>query len=92
MLIPTSPGLGRWALRARNIGLFDWSIWDPQQPSLVAELRDPTARCENVVSRGDNMLLMRMYCRTPRTHRWVVRVSEEGGADVPAAWATPRGL
>ena len=32
-------------MRARNIGLFDWSIWDPQRPSLVAELRDPTARC-----------------------------------------------
>ena len=39
------PGARALGLRARNIGLFDWSIWDPQRPSLVAELRNPTARC-----------------------------------------------
>jgi uncharacterized protein len=39
------PGARALGLRARNIGLFDWTIWDPQKPSLVAELRDPTARC-----------------------------------------------
>jgi hypothetical protein len=39
------PGARALGLRARNIGLLDWSIWNPQQPSLVAELRDPTARC-----------------------------------------------
>jgi len=201
-------------LRARNIGLFDWNIWDPQRPSIVAELRDPTARCtvvdlgslgtaaeqqlvaqavlsalwrsrhsrepclvvvdeahnicsadprdevgrlstdtavqiaaegrkyglylltstqrpnkvhENVVSQCDNLLLMRMNSEADLTdlgrlfsfvppgliagatsfrmgqalvagrvlpHAAYVqvgrRVSEEGGADVPAAWATPR--
>jgi DNA helicase HerA-like ATPase len=39
------PGARALGLRARNIGLFDWSIWDPRRPSLVAELRDPTSRC-----------------------------------------------
>jgi DNA helicase HerA-like ATPase len=208
------PGARALGLRARNIGLFDWSIWDPQRPSLVAELRDPTARCtvvdlgslgtaaeqrlvaqavlstlwrsrhsrepclvvvdeahnicsadprdevgrlstdtvvqiaaegrkyglylltstqrpnkvhENVVSQCDNLLLMRMNSEADLTDlgrlfsfvppglvagatsfrmgqalvagrvlphaayvQMGVRVSEEGGADVPAVWATPR--
>jgi uncharacterized protein len=208
------PGARALGLRARNIGLFDWSIWDPRRPSLVAELRDPTARCtvvdlgslgteaeqrvvaqavlstlwrsrhsrepclvvvdeahnicssdprdevgrlstdtvvqiaaegrkyglylltstqrpnkvhENVVSQCDNLLLMRMNSEADLTDlgrlfsfvppglvagatsfriglalvagrvlphaayvQMGVRVSEEGGADVPAAWAAPR--
>jgi uncharacterized protein len=31
--------------RAVNLGVLDWSVWSPERPSLVAELRTPTARC-----------------------------------------------
>ncbi len=31
--------------RASNLGVLGWDIWDPAAPSLVEELRDPTARC-----------------------------------------------
>ncbi|HSO68125.1 MAG TPA: DUF87 domain-containing protein, partial [Arachnia sp.] len=40
--IPYARDLGR---RAQNLGVLDWSIWDASGPSLLAELRDPTARC-----------------------------------------------
>jgi hypothetical protein len=38
-------GARRIGLRARNLGVLDWALWGPDQPSLVAELRDPTSRC-----------------------------------------------
>ena len=31
--------------RASNLGVLGWDIWDPAAPSLVEELREPTARC-----------------------------------------------
>ncbi len=31
--------------RASNLGVLGWDIWDPASPSLVEELREPTARC-----------------------------------------------
>lgn len=40
--IPHARDLGR---RAQNLGVLDWSIWDASGLSLLAELRDPTARC-----------------------------------------------
>lgn len=33
------------AMRAQNLGVLDWSIWGPDQPSLVDEIRSPTSRC-----------------------------------------------
>jgi len=39
---PGARGLG---LRAANLGVLDWQVWSPVLPSLVDELRDPTARC-----------------------------------------------
>jgi hypothetical protein len=41
----------RLGQRARNLGVLDWSVWGPGQPSLVAELRSPSARC-TVVDTG----------------------------------------
>jgi len=41
----------RLGVRARNMGVLDWPLWGPDQPSLVAELRSPTARC-TVVDTG----------------------------------------
>ena len=38
----TTRRLGR---RAANLGLLDWRVWSRGAPSLVDELRNPTARC-----------------------------------------------
>lgn len=35
----------RLGLRAANLGVLDWNVWDPTSPSLVEEIRNPTARC-----------------------------------------------
>lgn len=32
-------------LRAQNLGVLDWHLWDPEQPSLVDEIRSGTTRC-----------------------------------------------
>ncbi len=34
-----------WACGRRNLGVLDWRVWSPELPSLVDELRTPTARC-----------------------------------------------
>ena len=47
---PTDAGR-RLGQRARNLGILDWPLWGPDQPSVVAELRSPSARC-TVVDTG----------------------------------------
>jgi uncharacterized protein len=40
------PGARQLGIRASNLGVLDWRIWSRgESPSLVAELRHPTARC-----------------------------------------------
>lgn len=45
MLEADSPGARRLGLRAMNLGVLGWSLWDPRMRSVVDEIRDPTARC-----------------------------------------------
>ncbi len=45
LLRAESPGARQLGLRARNLGVLDWALWSPDAPSLVDELRAPTARC-----------------------------------------------
>ena len=45
LLEADSPGAHRLGLRALNLGVLSWSIWAPDVPSLVEELREPSARC-----------------------------------------------
>lgn len=45
LLESDAPGARDLGLRAMNLGVLDWSVWDPDQPSIVDELRHPTARC-----------------------------------------------
>lgn len=40
-----TPGARELDLRARNLGVLDWRVWDPSLPSLIREIREPTARC-----------------------------------------------
>lgn len=39
------PGARELGLRALNLGVLGWSVWNPEARSLVEELRSPTARC-----------------------------------------------
>jgi uncharacterized protein len=45
LLESETPGARQLGLRALNLGVLDWSVWGPDLPSLVDELRRPTARC-----------------------------------------------
>jgi uncharacterized protein len=40
-----TPAARQLAVRADNLGILGWRLWDPQAPSLVDEVRNPTARC-----------------------------------------------
>ena len=45
LLTSESKGPRRLGQRAANLGVFDWSIWSPEHPSILQELRHPTSRC-----------------------------------------------
>lgn len=40
-----TPGARALGMRAANLGILRWRIWDPQAPSLIDEIAHPTARC-----------------------------------------------
>lgn len=40
-----SEGTRRLGRRARNLGVLDWSVWSPDEPSILAEIAAPSARC-----------------------------------------------
>jgi uncharacterized protein len=39
------PGARRLGVRAANLGVLGWRVWDPRLRSVVEEVGDPTARC-----------------------------------------------
>jgi hypothetical protein len=45
LLEAETPGAHALGQRAVNLGVLGWSIWSPDPPSLVDELRNPTSRC-----------------------------------------------
>lgn len=45
LLEADSESARRLGRRAVNLGILDWAVWSHVQPSLVDELRNPTARC-----------------------------------------------
>ena len=45
LLESDAPGARELGLRAMNLGVFGWSVWSPELPSLVDEIRHPTSRC-----------------------------------------------
>ena len=45
LLQAETPGARELGLRAVNLGVLGWRLWGPDAPSLVDELRAPTARC-----------------------------------------------
>jgi uncharacterized protein len=45
LLDSPSAGVRQLGMRARNLGVADWSVWTPSDRSLLEELAAPTARC-----------------------------------------------
>ncbi|MGZ5403533.1 MAG: ATP-binding protein [Nocardioides sp.] len=45
LLDSPSPGVRRLGMRASNLGVLEWSVWSPDEPSLLQELAAPTSRC-----------------------------------------------
>ena len=45
LLAAETEGARRLGRRALNLGVLDWEVWSQEEPSLVDELRKPSARC-----------------------------------------------
>ncbi len=65
-------------IRARNLGTLDWSLWSPELPSLVAELRTPSTRC-TVVDLGslDTLQEQRVVAEAVLSTLWESRYSRQ---------------
>lgn len=70
------PGARQLGLRALNLGVLDFHVWDPTAPSLIAELRDPSARC-TVVDLGslDSLREQRLVTAAVLSTLWDSRLS-----------------
>jgi uncharacterized protein len=40
-----NPSAQHLGMRALNLGVLDWTVWSPEAPSLLQELKEPTSRC-----------------------------------------------
>jgi hypothetical protein len=72
------PGARELGMRARNLGILGWRLWSPDLPSLVAELRAPTARC-TVVDLGslDTLQEQRVVAEATLAALWGSRRSKQ---------------
>ncbi len=73
-----SPAVRQLGLRAVNLGLLGWNVWSHELPSLVDELRNPTARC-TVVDLGslDTMQEQRLVAEAVLSTLWASRLSRQ---------------
>lgn len=76
LLESDAPGARDLGLRAMNLGVFGWSVWSPDLPSLVDEIRQPTARC-TVVDLGslDTPQEQRLVAQAVLSTLWESRLS-----------------
>jgi hypothetical protein len=70
-----TPGARALGMRAANLGILQWGLWSPDQPSLVHELRDPSARC-TVVDLGslDTVQEQRVVAAAVLSTLWSTRL------------------
>ena len=73
-----SEGARRLGMRASNLGVLQWGIWDPQQRSLIQELREPSTRC-TVVDLGslETVEEQRVVAAAVLSTLWDTRLSRE---------------
>lgn len=71
-------GARELGLRAQNLGVLDWPIWSQDSPSLITELRRPSARC-TVVDLGslENMVEQRLIAAAVLATLWEERHRRE---------------
>ena len=76
LLEAETPGARQLGMRATNLGVPGWRLWDPTKPSLVHELRHPTARCA-VVDLGslDTMQEQHLVAQAVLATLWETRPS-----------------
>jgi hypothetical protein len=77
LLSDDRPGARELGLRAQNLGVVDWSVWSRgASPSLVDELRSPTARC-TVVDTGSlgSLPEQRLIAQAVMASLWEARAS-----------------
>jgi len=72
------PGARELGLRALNLGVLEWSIWNPEARSLMEELRSPTARC-TVVDLGSlaTMQEQRLVAEAVLSTLWESRLARK---------------
>ena len=65
-------------MRAVNLGVFDWSVWSTDHPSILQELRNPTSRCV-VVDLGslETVHEQRLVAEAVLSTLWELRRSRE---------------
>lgn len=70
-------GARRLGMRAENLGVLEWSLWGPDLPSLVDEIRNPSSRC-TVVDLGSLSTLQeqRIVSQAVLTALWAERLSK----------------
>jgi hypothetical protein len=79
LLDSASEGARRLGVRADNLGVLDWSVWGREEhPSLLEELRRPTARC-TVVDLGslETVEEQRLVAEAALSTLWSSRHSRE---------------
>jgi len=76
LLTADAPAARRLGQRAMNLGVLDWDVWGPYLPSLVEDLRNPTARC-TVVDLGSLSTLQeqRLVAEAALSTLWASRFS-----------------
>lgn len=78
LLRTEDPAGHRLGLRAANLGVLDWHLWSPTLPSLVDELRRPSARC-TVVDLGSLATVgeQRLVAAAVLSTLWELRMRRE---------------
>jgi DNA helicase HerA-like ATPase len=78
LLDSPAPGARGLGLRATNLGVLEWAVWDPSVRSLVQELRAPSARC-TVVDLGslDTVHEQRIVADAVLATLWDARLSRQ---------------
>jgi DNA helicase HerA-like ATPase len=76
LLEADTPAVRQLGIRAANLGLLGWNVWSHELPSIVDELRDPTARC-TVIDLGslDTTQEQRLVAGTVLSTLWGSRLS-----------------
>jgi uncharacterized protein len=76
LLEAESPAVRQLGIRATNLGVLEWKLWSHELPSVVDEIRHPTARC-TVVDLGslDTLQEQRLVAEAVLSTLWESRLS-----------------